>query len=42
MIKKNLKSAIEKLSNELFTLEDVDNEQKMEAYAQENEIKIHM
>ena len=29
--KKLNKSAIEKLLNELFTLEDVDNEQKMEA-----------
>ena len=35
------KSFIEKLLNELFTLEDVDNEQKMEAYAQDNEIKIY-
>ena len=40
--KKFLKSTIEKLLNELFTLEDVDNEQKMEAYAQDNETKIHM
>ena len=39
--KKFKKSTIEKLLNELFTLEDVDNEQKMEAYAQDNEI-IHM
>ena len=36
------KSFIEKLLNELFTLEDVDNEQKMEAYAQDNETKMHM
>ena len=39
--KKLKKSFIEKLLNELFTLEDVDNEQKMEAYAQDNEIKIY-
>ena len=42
MIKNKKKSTIEKLLNELFTLEGVDNEQKMEAYAQDNEIKIHM
>ena len=40
--KKFKKSTMEKLLNELFTLEDVDNEQKMEAYAQGNEVKIHM
>ena len=42
MIKNKKKSTIEKLLNELFTSEGVDNEQKMEAYAQDNEIKIHM
>ena len=36
------KSTVEKLLNELFTLEDVDNEQKTEAYAQGNKVKIHM
>ena len=35
------KTTVEKLLNELFSLEDVKNEQKMEAYADEIGVKVH-
>ena len=35
------KTTVEKLLNELFSLEDVEKEQKMEAYADEIGVKIH-
>ena len=35
------KLTVEKLLNELFSLEDVKNEQKMEAYADEIGVKVH-
>ena len=35
------KTTVEKLLNELFSLEDVENEQKMEAYVDEIVVKIH-
>ena len=35
------KTTVEKLLNELFSLEDVENEQKMEAYADKIGVKIH-
>ena len=35
-------STVEKLLNELFSLEDVDNEKRMEEYADEIGVKIHV
>ena len=35
------KATVEKLLNELFSLEDVENEQKMETYGAEIGVKIH-
>ena len=34
-------STVEKLLNELFSLEDVENEKRMEEYADEIGVKIH-
>ena len=36
------KSTAEKLLNELFSLEDTENEKKMEEYADEIGVKIHV
>ena len=36
------KSTVEKLLNELFSLEDVENENRMEEYANEIGVKIHV
>ena len=36
------KSTVEKVLNELFSLEDAENEKKMEEYADEIGVKIHV